>query len=237
MNVGGDFYGRAEECGRATVFVFHGVKNKNVLLKTEKLTGALGEPAAVSFLSEKMLFDGVESTERVLTRLRERNVKIRCVPMILQKGYYYDRLCSLTDGEEVIDVFDNEMLKLLVKGSGDFEICMLHESENEEIFEALNRLSGEGVHVCRTPEDVEELNLPKKVTLRALYMLPGGHTEREIFGGEESVYSYLLKRGIDVSCDRRMILDLICESVIQKIYQCDMNLYNLNKRLAAIRET
>ncbi len=218
MDVNGDFYRRAEECGRATVFVFHGVKNKNVLSKTERLTGAIGEPAAVSFLSEKMLSDGVESTKTVLTRRRERNVHVRCVPMILQKGYYYDRFCAMTDGEEVVDVFDDEMLKFLVKGSGDFEICMLHESEDEKIFEALKRMSGEGVHVCRNMADIEMLNLPKKVRLRALYMLPGGHPEREIFGGEKSVYSYLLKKGVDVSCDKRMILDLICESVIQKMW-------------------
>ncbi len=204
------FYDEAQSRGEAAVFAFHGVKNPAVLPKLQSLAGCCPIPAVCGFISEDMLIDGVESVKNILDRLRAENIKIKCLPMLLQKGYYYDLLAAMAKDGEIVDIFDDKVYRALLEGHNGFTIAMLHPSKDDTVFNRLQSLNSENdLHLCRSIEDVKRLKLPEEVTLCALYMLMGSHTENLIFGEKGSIYQYLRDRECRVLADKDVIIDKI----------------------------
>ncbi len=211
------FYDEAQSRGEAAVFAFHGVKNPAVLPKLQSFAGRCPIPAVCGFISEDMLFDGVESVKSILDRLREEGIKIKCVPMLLQKGYYYDLLAAMAKDGEIVDIFDDEVYRAFLEEHRGFTIAMLHPSKDDTVFNRLQSLNSDNcLHLCRSIEDVKKLKLPEEVTLCALYMLMGSHTENHIFGEKDSVYQYLRDRGCRVRVDKDVIIDKIGRFVNMK---------------------
>ncbi len=204
------FYDEARKRGEAAIFAFHGVKNPAMLPKLKGLAGRCPIPAECGFISENMLIDGIESVKSILDRLREEDIKIKCVPMLLQKGHYYDLLTAMVKDTEIVDIFDDEVYRSLLKSHKGFTIAMIHPSKDNTVFNRLQSLNSDNdLHLCRSIEDVKKLELPKDVTICALYMLMGSHTENHIFGEKDSVYRYLRDRGCRVQVDKDVIIDKI----------------------------
>lgn len=220
-----EFLAKAERAGSAEIYAFHGTDHlqsgENIwhFLMRRGAAEPEGKPVWFAFFGTSG--DTVYSLDEVCEWFSGCCVKLTVVPMLLQKGYFYERLAKAAQqhnaqigecvSEEAILTALRESLNLKMGTPGEtYHITMLHTSPNGALYKALKEtLLPYGVHICRNLEDVKALELPRNVTLSVCYMLPGGHVMQDIFGAEDSIYSYLTNQCCVVTQNQKTLIELL----------------------------
>lgn len=215
------FYGEAIKNNKALVFVFHGVKQKEMYTQILQFINQLeihNQGVYFSYIDDEALkqyhyfeeMNRILSLDKIKRTLQTLKIKdIEYQPMLFEKGENYYKMADILKGEKVngllftSHMLEGLLLNYLPKGNN---LIVLPELSSIELKEAITRLHIPNLHVMMVHEPIPEMNIKGILNLHCFFMLIDEDDRRRVFS-KSGIYVHLIETDYDAELDRTILIE------------------------------